>query len=1465
MGPRLSLLAPSAPTIGISSYVDILENVQYIELINNSRFLKTIKAIDLNNGDAIIIKILIKPNSINGYNINLQNITELMVKEATLLSQYNFVLPFENFIETERAGYLIRQSIKINLYDRLSIRPFLEPIEKKFIVYQLLKILDTLHNELKIYHGDLKLENLMVSSSNWIMLTDFSNFSKPIYIPEDNPNQFSFYFDTSDRRVCNLAPERFYNSSEGLSYPKSENFDDNGNFNGINQLTDSMDLFSLGCIIGELYSDGEPLFTLSALFKYMKNEYLPDLSGIDNMYIKEIIMKLISFDPQERIKSNEILNNYKNVLFPNSFYTFLYDFIKTLNSRTLFQVKNDKHVTSSDLRIDYIYSKFDKIITGLDFQEEFGDKVGLYLNLPGMPKNYQIRRSSSSQKTDDSSLIILNFIFSLISTLKQPSSKIKACELIVALSGRINDECKLDRSLPYLCTLIDEFITSTSRRFQEETDETEEADSFSSRVVVVALDSIVTLLDSCSYITPLNVLMFPEYLIPKLSKLVNAESVKRGRELVKIKVASVLPKLAQISHRFWMMSKNFKNKQSLNDKNNFNIPLESMFNDFEDLTISLLTDSNPNIKCSLVQNIEPLCRFFGIEKTNDIILPHLITYLNDVNNELKLGFLNSILKIGPFMGILSFEQYLLPLLIQTLSDSEQLVVLKVLEIFVEFVKTKLINPISEFNALSIYKELLSNTVHLFLHPNEWIRQSVLCLVLAINGNLSNADRFCFLYPQFKKYLSYDISEISWDNLYPCLTRPLSKVVFQLLITWCSQNSDKSIFWKQQNFIMSPKKLTNFTKDLGKSVFISKYSDPSSMTMNNSSNLPLSHDDKQWLLKLKAVGLEDKDSWKIYNLRDYIVQLTRGFIKEIEGSLDDIKVDVTPRNIFFEIHYKSENIATAARGLETNIEQEMDAESIANILSHNDQNGSNGHDKIQFKSERSGSNSLILPNITKISASIQTVEETVFGELDNDPHKHHNHDNVSGSGYNHKVISSANGKVIISNSKYSYNGSNPYILQYLEKVDFDLSLDSFREFGRPVKFHTSKTSDWVPTNTCISRINTNTTGDDQIDSLNCLAVNPSSEFFITGSDSGAIKIWDTSRLEKNIMFKHPSLVTHLKSPIEKIVFMKNRNVFAVSCKNGKIYLFRVDFTRGKNKRIVKYLRLQIIRKYQLTDEFATSISFHIDESKTWLICTTTRSKIIAFNIITMECDFILQNPLINGIPTSLIIDHRGWLIVGTNKGRLSLWDTRFSIIIKTWKIVSNDGIKSNCINQLVLLPPDYKLSDNNSTISYFAVICNNMPDITIWELPNLECREILCHHDSNPKIKQYSIEYCRNELDDILKELNLDLESDFTKSEKTDSQVNNSILLFKHISGNYLINSFENRVILWKIDELENSISKNFSFSRILLNQRLGLTSEKLKTPFKNNENSLVNDIAIVSVPYEMVITVDKSGFINIFT
>lgn len=56
------------------------------------------------------------------------------------------VLPYQSVQETERAVYLLRQYMANNLYDRISTRPFLTVMEKRWITFQLLSAMKECHS-----------------------------------------------------------------------------------------------------------------------------------------------------------------------------------------------------------------------------------------------------------------------------------------------------------------------------------------------------------------------------------------------------------------------------------------------------------------------------------------------------------------------------------------------------------------------------------------------------------------------------------------------------------------------------------------------------------------------------------------------------------------------------------------------------------------------------------------------------------------------------------------------------------------------------------------------------------------------------------------------------------------------------------------------------------------------------------------------------------------------------------------------------------------------------------------------------------------------------------------------------------------------------------------------------------------------------------------------------------------------
>jgi len=46
-----------------------------------------------------------------------------------------------------------------------------------------------------VCHGDIKIDNVLLTSWNWVFLADFASF-KPTHLPVDNPAAFSYFFDT---------------------------------------------------------------------------------------------------------------------------------------------------------------------------------------------------------------------------------------------------------------------------------------------------------------------------------------------------------------------------------------------------------------------------------------------------------------------------------------------------------------------------------------------------------------------------------------------------------------------------------------------------------------------------------------------------------------------------------------------------------------------------------------------------------------------------------------------------------------------------------------------------------------------------------------------------------------------------------------------------------------------------------------------------------------------------------------------------------------------------------------------------------------------------------------------------------------------------------------------------------------------------------------------------------------------
>ncbi|KAG9231929.1 hypothetical protein BJ875DRAFT_100348 [Amylocarpus encephaloides] len=872
MGQGFSLTALAAGSAGID--VQDLNDLVYEKSMGNARFMKSIRA--RHRDGVVLVKVMIKP-----YPMKLGKYRRKIIREREALADVPNALAYQRIVETETNGYLVRQFLHSSLYDRISTRPFLEDIEKKWLAFQLLCALRDCHAR-DIFHGDIKTENTLVTSWNWMYLSDFSSSFKPTYMPSDNPAEYHYFFATSVKRgpqtqPCYTAPERFVASGE-VADPDAP-------------ITWAMDIFSAGCVMAELFLEG-PVLTLEGLFKYQRGELdiNTQLNRIADKDVREMIAHMMQIDPEKRFSAEEYLQFWTKKVFPDYFYSFLHQYMDLVTDPS--SGRNPISSASANLgepdeRIDRVYYDFDKISYFLGYENEKEktetlapsshglDLFPVHLNIPN--NEHQLLNSGGKRPSDDGTPIFLALVVASLRNTARSTAKIRGCDLLLAFSARLTDEAKLDRVLPHFVMLLND-----------------ESDT----VKVAAIRSLTQLLALVTVVSPMNAHIFPEYILPRMKKFLPEAKPTPG-SLVRATYAACLGSLATSASRYLDMVATLRSDGSLPTIDadveggiNDDPQLQGLFDntrtelilEFETHTKSLITDPDTAVKRAFLGSVPELCMFFGTADSNDIILSHLNTYLNDRNWMLKCAFFETIVGVATFLGGISLEEFMLPLMVQALTDPEEFVIQSVLHSFASMAELGLFSRSRTW-------ELVDVVGRFTMHPNIWIREAAAYFISASTLFLSVADTHCIILPLVRPFLKTSIKDISEIGLLDNLKRPLSRPLLDLAITWALKD-DRGIFWKPVSNLRTFTFDANFmipavsTKDLGQ---------------NSLQKIPKNEEDEQWLAKLRNMGFAPEDDFKLLCLREYIWRLAASKSRETEHHPSHLNNIINLRSIGIKPH------------------------------------------------------------------------------------------------------------------------------------------------------------------------------------------------------------------------------------------------------------------------------------------------------------------------------------------------------------------------------------------------------------------------------------------------------------------------------------------------------------------------------------------------------------------------------------
>jgi len=296
------------PRVFLTEYTDLV----YQDVLGSYKLFKVMQCVHEQEG-LVVVKLFIHRDGAP----KLTDVQEkvLQVKEA-FGDQWLHpnVVPYQGMEITGRSAILLRQHFARNLYDRMHTRPFLSEMTRNWMAFQVLCSVCQAHSA-GVAHGDLKTENVFVSSWNHVILSDFALF-KPLFLPDDDPSEFSFFFESNlNRRRCYLAPERFTGRSTGLAMHEP-----------FSRELAAMDVFSLGCVLAELFLDGQTLMDLPELLLYRANQLdlHAKIAGIGDPAVRELIGSMLHRDPSHRRLAIEYLQEWCERVAPRSFCSCLF-------------------------------------------------------------------------------------------------------------------------------------------------------------------------------------------------------------------------------------------------------------------------------------------------------------------------------------------------------------------------------------------------------------------------------------------------------------------------------------------------------------------------------------------------------------------------------------------------------------------------------------------------------------------------------------------------------------------------------------------------------------------------------------------------------------------------------------------------------------------------------------------------------------------------------------------------------------------------------------------------------------------------------------------------------------------------------------------------------------------------------------------------------------------------------------
>ena len=1080
-----------------------------------------------------------------------------------------------------------------------------------------------------------------------------------------------------DDKKCYIAPERFVSKSTPLSSLPTK-------------LTPAMDIFSLGCVLMQLFLNGETAMDLGDLMEYRringdisKHSTLgKKLNKIESGKMRAAVRNMLHLDPTKRLSASEYLKRLKatNTTASSSSSntsgtdskvkgqkanssggtanskggtttTTIAPFPKCHESVYIpFMKKIRCQILSPDARIALCALYYEKIIQetvgiadtkgGAYFRKIVGPTAVKYLS----PSNQNdINDNGDTKATEDDLLfttleefvpsqsmtvmatpssdaliIFVQFILATIRHTQRPSSKIVGLQLLGRLAMYSNDEVRLQRIVPTIISVLND----------------------SDATVRAMTTNILTAVVSCiDHFPPSDAQVFPQYLFKKISPLMNDTSL-----VVRIAFTESIAKLAETALRFLDtchaiklyetvegatsdQMRNTGNQSKEEEANDYSTSTALIRNDYDKYllelqetiakwVISITTDTSnyaSALKQALLKDIARLCNFFGHDGTMTCILPQVLAFLNHRRDwQLRAALCEQLPSICTMIGRAATEQFVVPCVETALADEEERVVASALVCLASLVEMGLITRRMLLGARSKNKKegaagIIQQYATLLVDPSDNVRYAASFFIAACCRSVRFPDDEVFLMPIIKPFLRYDVQRSrlqTSDAVLACLVQPLPST---------KDPSSETVMPDNEIRIVNDP-----IERVHKAAF-------SCFVQNQKFAELLAKPLPPWYDELKRVSSTNSE------LESDIAALRNlSILSQVYGvSINQPSHEISQRYLHSNFLLSDPRLDL----IQTNTYSETN---LRHLLS----------DPISYSFVAStkgewGSEVLLDPALIEIS---QDVSKLVSLELPPKAPK-------LGS------LRNSDGRIYSSHTpKRTYRRSpndQPNQTEWKPKFDILTCSSAPNEHGGPV----------------------------------CrLSVAQDQSFFVSASHDGTCKVWESLQIIKSagdlsssLTYEDHSIrngdISKTGTRVNDLCIIENSHSVASGDSNGAVHVWRVD-TFCKNSTTSNELGFSsktsgvsghtVLRKVDPCEGEILAVS-HFNTSTASIVAYATHRGIHTWDLRSAKEPFYLNFQPEYGHLTSIAIgDDRNWVVAGSNRGHLALWDIRFQKLVKLWQ-------------------------------------------------------------------------------------------------------------------------------------------------------------------------------------------------------